>query len=305
MIPDETVIWTRDLAKDYGSTPALQELTMEVQKGEVLGFLGPNGAGKTTTVKILLGLARPTAGDGRLLGLPLGSVSARRHLGYLPELFRYQDWLTAAEVLEYHAGLLGIPGGERTRERERVLDLVGLPGKARLRVGALSKGMTQRLGLGVALLGRPELLVLDEPTSALDPVGCHDVRTLIRSLRDEGVTVFLNSHLLAEVEQVADRVVMLDRGRAVAQGRLTEVLRRRGVRIRVEGLQADRLSAIEATGPLCLEEGWIVASEAEERDIPALVAAIVGEGARIYTVEPMHETLESRFLGWLEGGRPL
>ena len=153
----------------------------------MFGFLGPNGAGKTTAVKLLLGLARPTGGGGTVLGRPLGDRETRRRIGYLPELFRYQAWLTAREVLELHASLAGLPGATRGAEIDRVLDLVGLAGRDRDRTGGFSKGMQQRLGLATALLGDPDLVILDEPTSALDPVGRDDVRAIIREARDRGL----------------------------------------------------------------------------------------------------------------------
>src|SRR5579884_321066 len=190
---DAPAIQTNGLVKRYGSIVALDGLSMTVPRGEVFGFLGPNGAGKTTAVKLLLGLARPTAGEAWVLGAPIGNREARRRIGYLPELFRYQDWLQAREVLALHCDLAGIPRERRALEIGEALELVGLADRAADRVGTFSKGMQQRLGLGVALLGRPDLVVLDEPTSALDPVGRHDVRELIRVLRARGVTVFLNS----------------------------------------------------------------------------------------------------------------
>src|SRR4029453_10484083 len=164
-------IETTELRKSYGQVEALAGLSMTVGRGEVFGFLGPNGAGKTTTVKLLLGLARPTSGTAKVLGAPMGDLASRRKIGYLPELFRYQPWLKAREVLTLHAELLGLPGGRRRAAADEGLGLVGLSDRAGAQVGKFSKGMQQRLGLGVALLGDPALIVLDEPTSALDPLG--------------------------------------------------------------------------------------------------------------------------------------
>src|SRR5919202_5949204 len=230
-------IYTLELAKRYRTVTALAGLTMTVPRGEVFGFLGPNGAGKTTAVKLLVGLTRPTSGEGLVLGAPLGDLRARRRIGYLPELFRYQEWLSAREVLRLHCALAGIPREHRAREIGEALATVGLAARANDRVGTFSKRMQQRLGLGVALLGRPDLVLLDEPTSALDPVGRHDVRAIIRGLKARGTTVFLNSHLLSEVEQVCDRVAVIDKGRVIAMGTIDEL---RGgediVRVRVGGL---------------------------------------------------------------------
>ena len=226
------IIETDGLAKRYGRTDALVDLSMQVDAGEVFGFLGPNGAGKTTAVKLLLGLARPTGGGGTVLDAPIGDRLARRRIGYLPELFRYQPWLRAREVLALHGRLIG-GGADRSRAAiDRVLDEVGLLDRADDVVGAFSKGMQQRLGLGVALLGSPALIVLDEPTSALDPVGRADVRSIIRRARDAGATIFLNSHLLTEVERVCDRVAIVDHGRVLASGRLDDLLGEPTVRIR-------------------------------------------------------------------------
>jgi ABC-2 type transport system ATP-binding protein len=295
-------IETRGLTKRYGGVTALDGLSMTVPRGEIFGFLGPNGAGKTTTVKLLLGLARPTAGEAWILGEPAGGRRARQRIGYLPELFRYQAWLSAQEVLELHAELAGIPPAARRSEVRGALDAVGLVRRADDRVGTFSKGMQQRLGIGVALLGAPELIFLDEPTSALDPVGRHDVREIIRELRQRGTTVFLNSHLLSEVEQVCDRVAVVDRGRAVATGGLDQLLGVSStVRLRVAGLTSTAEAAIRAFGAPAIEGEWYTFQGIAEETVPDLVAAIVSHGGRVYAVEPRHQTLEDRFLQILGG----
>ena len=290
------IIETVGLAKRYGRTDALVDLTMAVDEGEVFGFLGPNGAGKTTAVKLLLGLARPSRGSGRVLGAPLGDRIVRRRVGYLPELFRYQPWLAAREVLELHDRLLGGPPIEAS-DIDRALDEVGLLGRAGDRVGGFSKGMQQRLGLAVALLGSPELVVLDEPTSALDPAGRADVRPIIRRARERGATIFLNSHLLTEVERVCDRVAIVDRGRVLASGRLDDVLGENAVRIRARGLPAEALASLGRFGRLVVgEEGWLAFRGLGDAMIPDIVAAIVAAGGRVHAVEPGRATLEDRFL---------
>src|SRR5919202_5916946 len=251
-------IYTLELAKRYRTVTALAGLTMTVPRGGGFGFLGPNGAGKTTAVKLLVGLTRPTSGEGLVLGAPLGDLRARRRIGYLPELFRYQDWLSAREVLRLHCALAGIPHERRAREIGEALATVGLATRANDRVGTFSKGMQQRLGLGVALLGRPELVLLDEPTSALDPVGRHDVREIIRELKQRGTTVFLNSHLLSEVEQVCDRVAVVDHGRVIATGPLAELVGKDStVRLRVTGLTAEGTQALGGFGSLTAEGEWL------------------------------------------------
>jgi ABC-2 type transport system ATP-binding protein len=289
-------IETEGLTKRYGSTVALAGLSMTVPRGQVFGFLGPNGAGKTTAVKLLLGLARPTGGTGRLLGAPLGDRSVRRQVGYLPELFRYQAWLTARDVLSLHAQLAGIPLAARSAEIGEALASVELADREAGRVGTFSKGMQQRLGLAVALLGRPAVVILDEPTSALDPIGRLDVRAIIRRLRDQGTTVFLNSHLLGEVERVCDVVAIVDRGQVVAGGSLDDLLGVSTVRIRLTGLSPEARARLSAFGTPADEPPWLVVRGCPPERVPDLVAAIVAEGARIYAVDAGRETLEERFV---------
>ena len=284
------------VVKTYGRTTALDGLDLTVGRGELLGLLGPNGAGKTTTVKLLLGLARPTAGTGRVLSAPLGDRATRRTIGYLPELFRYQPWLHAREVLALHAELARIPAAARRRAIDEALDRVGLSDRADDAVSGFSKGMQQRLGLGVALLGEPELILLDEPTSALDPVGRTDVRAIVRSARDRGATVILNSHLLTEVERVCDRVVILHHGRVVAAGSLDEVVAADGVRLRVTDLDDAGRTAAAAFGPVVVDADWLTIRPLGADRVPDLIAAIVATGGRIHAVEPGRGSLEARFL---------
>lgn len=307
-LPAETTlkpaIHTVDLAKSFGSTAALNRLSVTVAKGEAFGFLGPNGAGKTTAVKLLVGLSTPTAGEGWVLGAPLGDVETRTRIGYLPELFRYQDWLTGCEVLDFQCKLARIPRTQRPGQIDRALEISGLHERGKDRVGTYSKGMQQRLGLGVALLGSPEVVFLDEPTSALDPVGRHDVREIIRVLTTSGVTVFLNSHLLTEVEQVCDRVAVVDRGRVIAAGTLDE-LRGKGsmVRIRATGIDQTIMSALEKYGSVELEGGELVVDGLPEDRIPDVVAEMVRRGADIYSVHSGGGTLEESFLALLDKDR--
>jgi ABC-2 type transport system ATP-binding protein len=297
-------IRTEELAKRYGKITALAGLTMSIPAGDVFGFLGPNGAGKTTAVKLLLGLARPSSGEGWVLGAPLSDRTAhrraRRGVGYLPELFRYQHWLSAREVLRVHCELIGLDRAQWDAEIKDALVLVGLADRADDRVGGYSKGMQQRLGLGVALLGRPALVLLDEPTSALDPVGRHDVREIIRTLKARGTTVFLNSHLLTEVEQVCDRVAIVDKGRVIQVGTLGELLVTDAVRVRATGLGNGALDGLRTFGELSHEGEWLVIRGIPAMRVPELVRAIVDGGGQVYAVEPRHESLEDRFLSLLE-----
>jgi len=297
----DNAIDVRRLAKTYGRVRALEDLTLRVQRGEVFGFLGPNGAGKTTSVKMLVGLTRPTSGSGRLFGFRLGDRRARAQLGYLPELFRFPDWLSAREVLRFHARLCG-----RRIERgdiEATLQLVGLHARQNDRVGTFSKGMQQRLGLAVALLGRPDLVVLDEPTSALDPAGRLEVREILHRLRQHGTTVFLNSHLLTEVEQVCDRVAIVTKGRVVAQGTLADILgAQSGVRIRARADGVPLVPLLQRFGTVVQEPQAVLVNGVDEVRVPLVVRALIDSGADVFAVEPVNATLEQRFLELTGGG---
>jgi ABC-2 type transport system ATP-binding protein len=263
------------LEKRYGDTVALGGVDLEVAPGELLGLLGPNGAGKSTLTKIACGLVRATAGRAEVEGTPAGSPEARAAIGYLAELFRFPDWLTADELLGLHQDLSGSDGG--LGERGRLLDLVGLADAAGTKVGAMSKGMQQRLGIAQALVGSPRLLMLDEPTSALDPVGRRVVRDLLRDLRERGIAVVLSSHLLSEVELVCDRVAILLGGRIVAGGTPAELARPRGVEVETA-------------------QGLREFPEAAREDVPRIVADLVASGEHVYGVRLLASTLEDAYL---------
>jgi ABC-2 type transport system ATP-binding protein len=296
--PAFPAIHTIELAKRYRETVALAGLSMTVARGEVFGFLGPNGSGKTTAVRLLLGLARPTSGEAMVLGAPAGDRETRRQIGYLPELFRFQSWLSAREVLLLHCRLLQLPRPAWPGAVADALHTVGLSDRARDKVGTFSKGMQQRLGLAVALLGEPALVLLDEPTSALDPVGRHDVRQVIRQLRDRGATVFLNTHLLEEAEQVCDRVTVISKGKTLAAGTLTELRRGRpAVRMQVSGLPAGWQQQLGWYGQWTQEPGdWLLVEDIPDGHVPDLVDAVVKLGGRVEAVIPQRRSLEDRFL---------
>jgi ABC-2 type transport system ATP-binding protein len=290
-------IHTSELRKQYRKTVALAGLSINVRRGEVFGFLGPNGAGKTTAVKLLLSLIRPTGGEAMVLGALVGDLETRRRIGYLPELFRFQSWLTADEVLLLHCRLLGLAKKRWQSLTGHALATVGLSERGQDKVGAFSKGMQQRLGLGVALLGEPELVVLDEPTSALDPVGRHQVREIIRDLRERGTTVFLNTHLLEEVEQVCDRVAVIDRGQTIASGTLGELIgRQSSVRLQVSGLDERWWEKVSGSGRWSAEGEWVLVEGIDPEQVPELVRAIVHLGGQVRAVVPEHKSLEDRFL---------
>lgn len=289
-------IETRDLSKTYGDRIAVENLTMSIPRGEVFGFLGPNGAGKTTAVKMLLGLVRPTAGDAAILGAALGTIQARSRVGYLPELFRYQEWLTAREVLTWHAAIVRVAQSKRRAHIDAILKRVGLLERAEDRIGNFSKGMQQRLGIGVSLIGNPDLIFLDEPSSALDPVGRADIRDLITDLKSDGTTVFLNSHLLSEVESICDRVAIIDAGHIVAIGGLSELLGRFALRITFENIDDALRARILKRQAVLDGTSAALFYGIEDTRVPDVVAQLVASGARIRRVESIRLTLEERFL---------
>ena len=270
-----TVLSCDSLEKRYGATVALGGVDLEVGRGELLGLLGPNGAGKSTLTKIACGLVGATGGRAEVQGAPAGSAPARAAIGYLAELFRFPDWLTADELIALHQDLAGSDGG--AVERAELLELVGLEDARAVKVGAMSKGMQQRLGIAQALVGSPRLLMLDEPTSALDPVGRRVVRDLLRELRSREVAVVLSSHLLSEVELVCDRVAILVGGRIVARGTPAELARPRGVEVE--------------TG-----DGVRSFPEARRDDVPRIVAELVSSGQQVYGVSLLASTLEDAYL---------
>jgi ABC-2 type transport system ATP-binding protein len=263
------------LEKRYGATVALGGVDLEVAPGELLGLLGPNGAGKSTLTKIACGLVRATDGRAEIEGAPAGSAEARAAIGYLAELFRFPEWLTADELLALHQDLAGYERG--ASERGERLELVGLGEDRDTKVGAMSKGMQQRLGIAQALIGSPRLLMLDEPTSALDPVGRRVVRDLLRELRGRGIAVVLSSHLLSEVELVCDRVAILVGGRIVTEGTPSELARPRGVEVDTA-------------------DGVRTFPDAAREDVPRIVADLVAGGAQVYGVRLLASTLEDAYL---------
>jgi ABC-2 type transport system ATP-binding protein len=244
----ELAVETHGLRKRYGDKLAVDDLTLSVRQGEVFGFLGPNGAGKTTSVKMLLGLVRPTAGTATVLGAPIGDRRTRARLGFLPEHFRFQDWLTGREFLGFHGRLYGLGGLDLDRRIDALLDRVDLFDAADRKLHGYSKGMLQRIGLAQALLNSPSLVILDEPTSGLDPIGRRLVRECIAELRGEGTAVFLNSHLLSEVEVTCDRVAFVKRGRVLREMARGDDERGLEVELKVGGASPSLLDRLAEVG---------------------------------------------------------
>lgn len=225
---ENTVISTTDLTKKYGGFVAVDRLNLNVQAGEVFGLLGPNGAGKTTTILMLLGLTEPTSGSVRVLGLDPARqpLSVKSRVGYMPDQVGFYDELTARENLTYIARLNGIPHSQVGRRVSEVLERVGLEKVADKRTGTFSRGMRQRLGLADVLVKQPRLIIMDEPTSGLDPEASHELLNMIHSLKEEGITILLSSHLLHQVQATCDRVGLFNRGKMVLEGTVEELARR-------------------------------------------------------------------------------
>lgn len=312
-----TMIDTEALTKTYNGRGGCRGITLQVPQGCIFGLLGPNGAGKSTFVKMLAGLHRPDSGRAVVLGQPLGRPEGRRKLGYLPELFRFQDWLTPTEVLRLHGRLGGLRMQEtrapafRSRIRD-TLELVGLSEAADRRIGGFSKGMQQRLGLAAALLLDPELVILDEPASALDPVGRYEIRSLLKRLRARGVTIFLNTHLLEDVEDLCDEAAFLYGGELLASGPLYKLLGDAGGdanwRFRLGGWLPETWpelsdAAGEAYSPLLrLVEtdesgGALLSARIGDREQAGyLVSVFVRSGLTVYESGPERNSLEAWFL---------
>jgi ABC-2 type transport system ATP-binding protein len=295
----DLVIDTRGLRKEFGPKVAVADLTLDVRAGEVFGFLGPNGAGKTTSIKMLLSLTTPTAGEATLLGRPLGDRPARAKIGYLPEHFRFHEWLRADEFLNLHGELYGMDRAARGEAVPRLLKLVGLEDRAATKLGAFSKGMLQRIGLAQALLNDPALVFLDEPTSGLDPIGRRVVRDIITDLRARGMAVFLNSHFLSEVEKTCDRVAFIRSGRILQTASLKEFEEEMQVMVRVGRPTPALLTGLAQFGRnVALEpgDGRIRLTLADESQLPALANWVVQNGHNLYELTPTHLSLEERFL---------
>lgn len=286
------------LCKSYGERIAVRDLTLQVRRGEAFGFLGPNGAGKSTSIKMLLGLVHPSGGRAELLGRPVGDIGVRARIGFLPEHFRFYDWLSAAELVQLHGRLNGVSEDKLRRKVPQLLERVGLGAQHKKPIRSFSKGMMQRVGLAQAMVNDPEILFLDEPTSGLDPAGRKLVRDIIREQRERGATVFLNSHLLGEVEQSCDRVAFIKEGKVLSlyqmgswQESQTEV------EVRARGLNA---GLVERLGPVAIGLLWtgdrLRFRVAKEEDVAAAVRCLVEGRAEVLAVVPQRTSLEELFL---------
>ena len=291
-------IETNKLRKTFGDTIAVGGLTLQVPQGEVFGFLGPNGAGKTTSIKMFLGLVAPTSGGGTLLGKPMGDRATRARIGFLPEHFRFHDWLTALEFLTVHGQLYGMAGDQLKRRIDETLNLVSLAPFRHKQLRTFSKGMLQRIGLAQAQLNDPALVFLDEPTSGLDPVGRRLVRDIIRDLRSKGTTVFLNSHFLSEVEITCDRVAFIKHGEVVRVSDLkTLVDGETSVAIRAGGLTAESLDGLSRWGRnVRADSEHVTLTVSSDAALPSITRYLVERGAQVYAVTPQRLSLEELFI---------
>jgi ABC-2 type transport system ATP-binding protein len=273
-------------------------LSLRVRRGEIFGFLGPNGAGKSTSIKMLLGLVKPSAGEATILGYPFSSVEVRRKIGFLPEDFRFYDWLTASELLRLHGRLCGLTPGQLRERVPAYIELVGLTANQNRRLRGFSKGMLQRIGLAQALIHEPDLIFLDEPTSGLDPMGRRLVRDIIRLQRSRGATVFLNSHLLSEVEITCDTVAFIKQGEVVATRDLhTAAEGEVHVKIRAANLLPETVAGLSqwTSSFHCEGEGLQLTTGSRE-SLPQILRYLVAANVDVYEFTPQHLSLEESFL---------
>lgn len=293
----DRAIETRGLRKQFGTRTAVADLAFSIGRGEVFGFLGPNGAGKTTSVKMLIGLVEPTGGTGTVLGAPLGDRATRSRIGFLPEHFRFHDCLTGWELLRFHGRLCGLRGAALDGRIDGLLGRVDLLDAADQPLREYSKGMLQRIGLAQALVNDPDLVLLDEPTSGLDPLGRILVRDLIRELRTRGTTVFLNSHLLGEVEATCDRVAFIKNGRTVREVSLERSPVDLEVELRLAGAGPAVIEGLARFGSGVQEVGGVVRLRADsEESLPELSRWLVERGVRLYGLQSRRTSLEQIFL---------
>lgn len=303
----ETAIKIEGLTKEYFNKTtrkmvrAVDDLHIEVYRGEIFSFLGPNGAGKTTTIKMLLGLIFPTKGDAWVLGKPIGDVSVKRQIAYLPESPYFYEYLTGRQVLDFYARLFGIPASERKKKVNDLLELVGLSRDGDKTLRNYSKGMLQRIGVAQALLNDPELLFLDEPTSGLDPMARIEIRDLIMRLKQQGKTVFLSSHQLLEVELICDRVSILNRGKLLKAGKLDELLPSGRVEIVAENVDDGVAEKIRAMGgQVQKQNGRVVVQQPDDASVNKVVDIIRSANGVIRSLVPQRRTLEELFVSTIE-----
>ena len=286
------------MRKVFGDKVAVRDLTLTVRRGEIFGFLGPNGAGKSTSIKMLLGLAKPTSGEAFVLGVPSGDVEVRHRIGFLPENFRFYEWLTPAELLHLHGRLCGVSEGKLSQRVPALIDLVGLTPHIDKRLQNFSKGMLQRIGLAQALVHEPEIIFLDEPTSGLDPLGRRMVRDIIRAQRERGATVFLNSHLLSEIEITCDQVVFIREGEVVTSRDMrTQQEEAVRVDVRARKLSVECVEGLARwTDSVHLDGERLSLTTPSRSRLPEILRFLVVSGAEVYQFTPQRLSPEELFI---------
>lgn len=297
------IIETEGLIKYYDKKLGCSDISISVGKGEVFGFLGPNGAGKSTFIKMLVGLLFPTSGKAYVLDKPVGDVEIRKKIGYLPENFKYQEWMTGVDLLSFHASLYKLDRKTASSKIDEVLNIVNLKGHEKFKIGTYSKGMQQRIGLACSLLPEPDLLFLDEPTSALDPIGRKEVRDIILELKSRGKTVFLNSHLLSEVELICDSVCIINKGSVVRYGKIDEILKSSiilEIHADTNDIILNKLSAFDPE--MTNINGRIKITVDGKENIHNIASTIINNGGKLYELIAHRESLENVFINSIKGG---
>jgi len=301
-----SVVVTKNLVKNYGRIEALKGLTLMVERGQIFGLLGQNGAGKTTLIKILLGITRLTHGEAQLLGQPAGTSSVRKRIGYLPEDHRFPDYHTGASLLDFYGTLLEVPRRERHKRIPPILELVGLKKRMDSKIRTYSKGMKQRLGIAQALLHEPEVIFLDEPTDGVDPLGRREIRDLLEALKQENKTIFINSHLLGEVELICDQVAILQQGELIRQGDIATLTRQTG--LFEIGLAKEELlpvNLIKGLGHTVTRDGdrWEI-TLLDGQSIDPVVQVILQQGLHLRHLVEKRQSLEDLFIATVEAVEP-
>ena len=298
-------IEAENIVKNYGRIQALDSLSLKVKKGEIFGFLGPNGAGKSTFVKVLLNLVHPNSGRAQIFGESVNRHTTRRNIGFLPENMRAYNFLTVEEFLGFHAELFEISGKKIKSAVEDALKTIGFFDERKRRMGTLSKGMTQKAGIAQAILGRPKLLLLDEPTSGLDPVGIKELRSILLELKNLGTTIFLNSHLLSEIERTCDTIAILNKGKLVKIGSTSDISGdNKHLELIVDGFNDEMERAINSVSSENLEnDGNIIRVYLEDYDKTLSVHKIINENhGRIISFSWKSESLEEIFYNLVKNG---
>jgi ABC-2 type transport system ATP-binding protein len=300
------VIHTGNLIKHYGKVHALKGVTLNVEKGHIYGLLGQNGAGKTTLIKILLGITKPTEGEARLLDEPVGTTGVRKRVGYLPEDHRFPDYHTGNSLLEFYGSLIGMTRTDRKKRIPEMLELVGILGRKDYKIRTYSKGMKQRLGLAQSMMHDPEVIFLDEPTDGVDPVGRREIRAIMTRLKEQGKTIFLNSHLLSEVELICDQVGILQQGEMITEGNIATLTQQHG--LFVVGLAPEQTFPTEDVKRL----GYSVAAAGEFTEVRLLdgqtidpvVDMIRQRGLSLRHLLEKRQSLEDLFVQTVEEAEP-